>query len=140
MTDSTPDKPKIIVDDDWKTQVEAEKEQLQHQKETAPNEGGEEQLPPASFPMLISTLASQALAAMGQIPDPVEGKPVIRYDLAKHMIDTLSLLEEKTKGNLTTDEATMLDDVLHQLRMLFVAIQNAAQESRPAKESKIELP
>ena len=58
---------------------------------------------------------------MGQIPAP-DGKPVIQLDHAKHFIDTLGVLEEKTKGNLTSDEAAMLTNVLHELRLLFVSV------------------
>ena len=54
--------------------------------------------------------------------------------MAKQTIDILVMLEEKTKGNLSEEESSMLVDVVHQLRMLFVAMQN-----RPA-ESPIELP
>jgi hypothetical protein len=57
---------------------------------------------------------------MGRLPDPVEGHPVVRPDLAKHYVDLLGMLEEKTKGNLTPEESEMLGDVLHELRMAFV--------------------
>ena len=128
--DKDQEKPKIIVDDDWKSQVQAEKEALkdkddekedqdegeQKQSEEAPLE-----LPPATFPILVTTFATQAMAALGQLPDPIEGKPVVRKELAKFQIDMLGVLEEKTKGNLSSEESSMLTDVLHQLRMAFVA-------------------
>jgi hypothetical protein len=44
----------------------------------------------------------------------------VRLDLAKHAIDMLGILEEKTKGNLAADEAAMLENVLHQLRLAYV--------------------
>jgi len=81
---------------------------------------------------LVSTLATQSLAAMGQIPDPVEGKPVVRLDVARHFIDILSMLEEKTKGNLTAEEEQMLNGALHQLRMAHISVQNAP--AAPATE------
>ena len=61
------------------------------------------------------------MAALGQLPDPIEGKPVVRKELAKFQIDMLAVLEEKTKGNLSAEESSMLTDVLHKLRMAFVA-------------------
>ena len=67
-----------------------------------------------------ASLAEQAMAALGQIPDPLENKPVVRLELARHHIDTLGVLEEKTKGNLTDEEHEMLETVLHQLRMVFL--------------------
>lgn len=142
MNDSHSDDSKIVVDDDWKSQVEQEKAKAKQEADTAPESGPEEGIPPASFPILISTLASQALSGLGAIPDPIENKPVLRLDLAKHMIDTLSMLEEKTQGNLTPEEAQMLTGTLHQLRMAFLSIQQehaAGAPSEPAK-SQIELP
>lgn len=75
--------------------------------------------PPATFPLLISMLGTQALASMGQLAD-VPGAPKPRLDYAKHYIDLLALLEEKCKGNLTTQEYDLLADWLHQLRMSYV--------------------
>lgn len=83
----------------------------------------EPQLPPASFPTLVSLLASQAMAALGQLPDPATNQPVIRLGMAKHFIDSLDVLEQKTKGNLTEVEAGMLENMLYELRLLYVAKQ-----------------
>jgi hypothetical protein len=79
-----------------------------------------QQLPPPSFSLLAATLGSQAMVAMGHIPDPLSGKSESRLDLAKHAIEMLAMLEQKTKGNLTPDEAAMLESILHQLRMAYV--------------------
>jgi hypothetical protein len=64
------------------------------------------------------------MMALGRGPDPREGHPVVRPDWAKHHIDTLAMLEDKTKGNLAADEAEMLSAVLHELRMLFLVTRN----------------
>jgi hypothetical protein len=128
MTEENKDK-KIIIDEDWKAQVEAEKEAIKQQESAAadqPQQSADDlEMPPASFPLLVTTLATQSLTAMGQIPDPVEGKAIVRLEVARHFIDTLSMLEEKTKGNLTAEEEQMLGGALHQLRMAFVAVQSA---------------
>jgi hypothetical protein len=137
MTDENREK-KIIVDEDWKSQVEAEKEALRHQQAEpdAPDEPApaddEFELPPASFPLLVTSFATQALSALGQVPDPIEGKTVVRLPVARHLIDSLAVLEEKTKGNLTTEEQRMLTDWLHQLRMIYVSVQNSAGRSAGA--------
>lgn len=140
------DEPKIIVDDDWKSQVEKEKEALKEQAEE-PHETPESmphELPPASFLVLMSTLATQAMAAMGLFPDPVSGKPNVNRPMAKHFIDCLSMLKEKTSGNLTEEEAAHLRDALHQLRMQYVASGNQPDPTSPPveeiKSSSIELP
>ena len=129
-------KPKIVVDDDWKERVQAEKEALQ--KKTEPKQQGPAEhvpLPPASFPLLLTSMATQALAELGQIPD-VEGKPSVRLDHAKHVIDTLGVLEEKTKGNLTRDESAMLTQILHELRMTFVAVSRQVAAAGKTSEKK----
>ena len=79
----------------------------------------------------MTTLATQALVALGQIPDPLEKRPILNLELAKHHIDMIAMLEEKTKGNLAPDEAEMLDSVLQQLRMAFVAMKNQQVSDRP---------
>ena len=79
-----------------------------------------DKLPPASFTLLVATLATQATCALGQLPDPLSGKTEVRLELAKHVIDTLGVLEAKTKGNLTPDEEQVLESALHQLRMGYV--------------------
>ena len=92
---------KIIIDEDWKTQIEREKEELAAQQASPSGEtesgaadiGPEPDLPPASFAFIVSTMVAQTMAAMGQLPDPVSGKPEIRLKFAKHHIDTLLPLD-----------------------------------------------
>lgn len=80
-----------------------------------------EKLPPPSFSFLIATHAAQISTLLGQTPNPMTGKSEVRLDMAKHFIDTLGILEEKTKGNLTEEEAQLLSAVLHQARVGYVA-------------------
>jgi len=131
---------KIIIDEDWKSQVQAEKEAAKQQSSEPPSTsepatgeppaqvGGETDaddppMPPASIGMLMSSLATEALMAMGQIPHPATGETINRPNQAKYLIDTLDVLKQKTAGNLAPEEAHALDDVLHQLRMAFVSRQ-----------------
>jgi hypothetical protein len=135
------EEPKIVVDDDWKSQVEQEKQQLREQMDaSAKGKGGEPEMPPASMPILITTLATQALASLGQIPDPMENKPVVRKQVARHFIDTLAMLEEKTVGNLDEDEAALLSETVHQLRMIFVQTPDSAADKTRPVSSTLELP
>ena len=143
-TDKPDDEPHIIVDDDYKNRVAQERERLRQEMESSPQgtvEGME--MPPASIPMLITTLATQALSNLGQIPDPIEGQAVIRKPVAKHFIDTLAILETKTQGNLTEEENELLNGTLHQLRMVFVATPDsmpAASAGTGPTSPTIELP
>ena len=79
-----------------------------------------DKLPPPSFSLLVATFASQATVAFGHVPNPIDGKTELRLDLAKHAIDMLVIVEQKTKGNLSAEEAAMLESVLHQLRLAYV--------------------
>lgn len=78
-------------------------------------------VPPANFPVLVQLLASQAMLAMGKMKLPGQPEMKVDLDAAKHFVDLLGVLEEKTKGNLATDEAAMLSAVAHELRMIYVA-------------------
>ena len=123
---------KIIIDDDWKEQVAAEKEALKKAADVegeagtpAPEAGqSPQQMPPASFEMLVTTLATEAMVALGQFPNPATQETSVSVDHATYAIDMLAMLQEKTKGNLTGGEDTMLTDILHQLRMMFIAVQS----------------
>jgi len=138
--------PQIIVDDDWKSQVENEKEQLKKQSESdVDSQTSEEHLemPPATFLVLLSTLATQTMAALGIVADPMTGQPNVNRPIAKHFIDTLAMLQEKTSGNLTEEESGHLRDALHQLRMAYISTENmpsTEQAAEPEKSSTIELP
>jgi uncharacterized protein DUF1844 len=80
-------------------------------------------VPPASLATLVTTLATQALHSMGRIDIPGAPKSEPNLDIAKHLIDTVAVLQEKTKGNVTDDEARLLEDALHQLRLAYVQAQ-----------------
>lgn len=117
---------KIVVDEDFKAQVEREREQQRESEEAAKAAGGEsgegtgQEIPPASMGMLISMLSSQVMMAMGFLPTPDGQQPPVDLPLAKHFIDLLTVLEEKTKGNLDDEEQSMLTESLHQFRMAYV--------------------
>jgi len=166
MTDD-PEK-KLHVDEDWKTQVEREKEAAKAKagaagpsaapqtaserpsaeaptttgeeaaRQRAAESTGEEQpygepagkstaraerdypLPPPTLSFLITTLGTQAMVALGEVPNPINGKLERLPQQAKHFIDTLAMLEEKTEGNRTPEESAILRSLLHQLRMAYV--------------------
>jgi hypothetical protein len=120
---------KIIIDEDWKTRVQAEKEAADSQPESKPAPAAAEgsatddfQMPPASFELLLSTLASEAMMSLGVLAPPGADKPMYRPNQAKYLIDTIEVLRDKTKGNLTPAESKAVEDMLHQLRLIFVEI------------------
>ena len=118
---------KLIIDDDWKKEAQTEKEKLAEKEKTepkgrAPSGKRAAALPEADFSGLVSMMATQAFFALGLIR--VKGEPETPPDLeaAKFNIDLLGMLEEKTKGNLSEEEAGLLEQTLHQLRMAFVEL------------------
>ncbi len=83
-----------------------------------------------SFIGFVISLASTAAVHFGDVENPVSGeKGTPDLLAARQMIDILALLEQKTKGNLTAEERSVLEQVLYELRMRFV--QAAAAEKRP---------
>lgn len=140
---STPEdagqKPKLIIDDDWKSQVQAEKEALEREKQgsatgataqtAADAEAGHAArargpLPPATLAVLCTTLATQALAALGQLAEPGAEKIEVSLEEAQHFIDTLEMLETKTAGNRSPEESHLIDNLLHELRLVFVDVRS----------------
>ena len=74
-----------------------------------------------TFTAFVLSLASTAAIHFGDLPDPVSGQPAdLNLDGAAQMIDILSLLDEKTRGNLTAEERQVLEQVLYELRMRFI--------------------
>ncbi len=144
MNEQPEEKPKIIIDSDWKAQVEAEKEALRQREQAAqpspstsagerpaaPESSHDEAMPPPTFSFLVTSLATQAMIALGQIADPIENKQVVRLPHARYHIDLLGMLEEKTQGNLLPEEKAILSHVLADLRMAYVTMENHAQPAR----------
>src|SRR5438132_11105776 len=87
---------------------------------------------PASFLSLIMSLASNAAASLGMMAHPVSGETGVDLKTAKHWIDVLGMLEQKTHGNLDQQEAQMLENLLADLRMQYVSF---AQTPTPPKFS-----
>lgn len=78
------------------------------------------------FIMLINAMAQPALIYLGEIAHPGTGKPEINLEQARLNIDMLALLRVKCRGNLTHDEEALLDGLLYQLQMRYVAKSDAA--------------
>ena len=78
------------------------------------------QFPEINFPTFVASLNASALVHLGLIEDPASGIKAKHLPMAKQTIDILSMLEEKTAGNLTKDEEGMLKNILYDLRILYV--------------------
>lgn len=112
------------VDESYKEKVSQEKEQA----EGAPTQNAQGaakdkeafNAPEASFSFFVTTLAMQVTLALGDAADPQTSKKEENLPQAKFLIDTLGILQEKTKGNLNKEENSLLEGVLYELRMGYV--------------------
>ena len=109
----------------------AEEEEI-HTTPTAEEASEDEDIPgaedPASFVNFLSTLATNAAAALGAMPHPVTGQRTLDLDTGKYWLDVLGMLRDKTKGNLHPQEARLLEGLLGYLRMQYVQLVRATEE------------
>jgi len=125
------DRRKVSMDDAERetgteqTQKQTNAEQERTQAGTADasrkdQEKGSVPLPEVTLATFIFSLSSSALLHLGEIADPETNQVRVHLPLAKHVIDTLGMLQEKTKGNLDPDEDNLLKSVLYDLRLRYV--------------------
>lgn len=140
----TPEKPKQeAVPAEKAAKPEAPEEAPKAEEITAESEEGEEEAlsadeqkeleeigaeDPTSFVNFLTTLVSQAAAALGAMPHPVSGQRTVDLETGKYWIDVLAMLQEKTKGNLHPKEAELFKGLLSDLRMQYVQISRMAEE------------
>lgn len=127
------------VDEEWKAQVARDKERMSRKAAERP-QSEEQPLPPATFASFIASLAAQTLIQLGEIENPVSGKRQVDVAGAQYSIDLLSMLKDKSKGNLTQEEERQLDGALFDLRMRFVKASQDASKPEGAGESPAPSP
>ncbi|HJR75653.1 MAG TPA: DUF1844 domain-containing protein [Nitrospiraceae bacterium] len=86
---------------------------------------------PANFSSFVISMGSSALMLMGEQLNPQQPSLPVNLPQAKEIIDLLSMLEEKTRGNLTSDEQGVLEDMLYALRMKFVSLSSGQPARTP---------
>lgn len=91
---------------------------------------------PASFVNFLSTLATNAAAALGAVPHPATGQRSLDLDTGKYWLDVLGMIKEKTNGNLHPQEARLLEGLLADLRMQYVTMVRATEEKLKAQAAK----
>lgn len=113
--------PPKRVDESWKEEVARERRQLRRERgqnaETSTTDLGA-----TAFTQFLLGLRLQALIALGQVPHPLTQQLESQPEQAQYVIETLAMLQIKTRGNLTPDESTLLDEMLYELRMKFVEL------------------
>lgn len=143
--------PKIIIDEDWKTQAQREKEELARKlaaekEKPAPAaaaklpglEGEEGDYQHAPFTALVGSLATQCMFALGVIAPQGAKQVMVNLEEAAMTLEMLKTLEEKTQGNLTEDESAALKEALTELERIFTARLAQFQE-QAIQQSGIDL-
>jgi hypothetical protein len=137
------EKPTLHIDTDWKRQAQEEKKRLAEDEARKAKESaaaappaastspaapgapraaaGRRELPPASFPTLVQSILTQILFYLGELTTR-GSEPSVNLDMAKHQIDILGILEEKTRNNLSAEEKQLLDTALYETRMRYVSV------------------
>jgi len=104
-----PKRPEAGIREEEKTEPEAEPEKIE-----------ETPLPKINFSTFIFSLNTSALLHLGEVPDPATGKQQADLPMAKQTIDLIAMLEDKTRGNLTSDEENLIKHILYDLRLRYV--------------------
>jgi hypothetical protein len=90
------------------------------EKEAAAHAARPDQGAAITFATFVLSLSTQALAHLGDIPNPIDRSTRVDLAAAREVIDIIGMLREKTRGNLDPDEAAQLDEALYALRMRYV--------------------
>jgi len=126
MAEEKEEKGFVIRDKRFSARKEEEGKKVEESAKAQVNESkGEEMkkegpLPEITFSSLIFSFSTSALIQLGEIEDPVTKRRDKNLPLAKQTIDLIGMLKEKTKGNLTPEEESLIDQVLFDLRMRYV--------------------
>ncbi len=86
------------------------------------DKAGARDLPPVSFSSFVFSLSASALLNLGELKDPSIEGAVKDPVMAKHTIDIIGMLKDKTKGNLDENEAKLMENVLHDLRLRYLKV------------------
>lgn len=103
------------VDTSWKEHIDKEKQHAKDAQQTYHE---------PTFSVFVSSLAMQAMIAVGKLENPVTNKTEQNLEQARFLIDTLGIIQEKTTNNLTPEEYRLLEDALHNLRLVYVEEKN----------------
>jgi hypothetical protein len=101
------------IDEGWKEAVEKEKH-----SQTEPVKGN---VPEPDFKLFLSGLGIQAMIALGELENPVTSKKEEELTQAKYLIDIIGILKDKTNNNLDKEEKDLLDNLLYQLRTIYIS-------------------
>jgi len=114
------DRRKLSQEDEEPVQEAKPREEPAQTQEKKTDDQAYPPLPEVNFSTFIVSLSTEILFHLGEIAHPGTGERQKDFVLAKHAIDTLAMMQEKTKGNLTEEEQKLLESMLYDLRMCFI--------------------
>ncbi len=132
MADDNKETPKIFIDDDWKEQARREKEEADREAREAEEAGEQGPMPGPHIAEIIQMVTMQATIGLGGFRDQSGQSIPPNLEYAKHYIDLLELLLNKTLNNLDEQEQRILSGTLQELRMAFVEVYHALTEQASA--------
>lgn len=100
---------------------ETKKEKEEQSRTAAPAQETPGMGPPIDFPSYVLTYYTQGLVLLGEVPNPYTNKTEENLEGVRHTVDILGMLKDKTKGNLAAEEEKLLDSVLYELRIKYMA-------------------
>ena len=109
--------PEKKVDSSWKEQIDKDRATVQPVKTATAGPSSQSTSP--AFIGFLKSLATQALMSLGEMPNPMTGQNEIDLVTAKEMIDLLTTLKQKTKGNCSADENVIFESFLPELQLKF---------------------
>lgn len=109
------------IDESWKEAVEKEKLNATQQGEQ------DVQVPEVNFSNFVTSLGLQVLISLGEVENPFTSKKEKNLKQARFIIDTLDVLKEKTKGNLNEEEDKILESIIYELKMKYIANQEGVK-------------
>ena len=130
------EEPKIHIDEDWKSKVEREREEASREEADEAKESPDKELEESGlslFDYLVSTLAAQTMFALGLVAEEGQEKVTIDLGTARHLVDSLMMLRDKTQGNLTKDEEKNLNEAIAELQRVFTVRSQQARETAMQK-------
>jgi len=117
-----------LVEEDWKEKARREKEELERKFKEEEVSRQFDFPPEPTFSRFVADMAANALIALGEGENPLTGKKEVNLPQAKYAIDIIAMLKEKTKGNLSDEEASLLESLLTDLRLRFVKLRERLAE------------
>jgi hypothetical protein len=118
------DKRPFSEEGELRKEAASEEQKTEESASAGESRSSREAPPKIDFPSYILSYYTQGLVLLGEVPNPYTNKKEEDLEGARHIVDILEMLQEKTKGNLAKEEGQLVESVLYEMRMKFMAKTN----------------